>query len=72
MRDEIGELGGAFNDMTSRLALAHTELATKNEELGTALQNLQESRQRLALLEQLKGELSKFVPEAVKKLLGRS
>ncbi len=67
--DEIGALGGAFNDMTSRLALAHTELATKNQELETALQNLQESRQRLALLEQLKGELSKFVPEAVKKLL---
>ncbi|PYO05595.1 MAG: hypothetical protein DMD75_27410 [Candidatus Rokuibacteriota bacterium] len=71
-RDEIGELGGAFNDMTSRLARAHTELATKNKELETALQNLQESRQRLALLEQLKGELSKFVPDAVKKLLERS
>ena len=68
-RDEIGELGGVFNDMTSRLAQAHTELATKNKELETALQNLQESRQRLALLEQLKGELSKFVPDAVKKLL---
>ena len=68
-RDEIGELGGAFNDMTSRLTQAYTELATKNKELETALQNLQESRQRLALLEQLKGELSKFVPDAVKKLL---
>ena len=67
--DEIGELGGAFNDMTSRLSQAHTELATKNKELETALQNLQESRQRLVLLEQLKGELSKFVPDAVKKLL---
>jgi len=67
--DEIGELGGAFNDMTSRLTQAYTELATKNKELETALQNLQESRQRLALLEQLKGELSKFVPDAVKKLL---
>jgi len=71
-RDEIGELGGAFNDMTSRLSRAHTELATKNKELETALQNLQESRQRLALLEQLKGELSKFVPDAVKKLLEQS
>ena len=68
-RDEIGELGGAFNDMTSRLSQAHSELETKNKELETALQNLQESRQRLALLEQLKGELSKFVPDAVKKLL---
>jgi class 3 adenylate cyclase/HAMP domain-containing protein len=68
-RDEIGELGGAFNEMTSRLSHAYTELATKNSELATALQSLQESRQRLALLEQLKGELSKFVPDAVKRLL---
>jgi class 3 adenylate cyclase/HAMP domain-containing protein len=68
-RDEIGELGGAFNEMTSRLSRAHSELETKNKELETALQNLQESRQRLALLEQLKGELAKFVPDAVKKLL---
>ena len=68
-RDEIGELGGAFNDMTSRLNQAYSELAAKNRELETALQNLQESRQRLELLEQLKGELSKFVPDAVKRLL---
>jgi class 3 adenylate cyclase/HAMP domain-containing protein len=68
-RDEIGQLGAAFNEMTGRLAQAYTDLETKNTELGTALQNLQESRQRLELLEQLKGELSKFVPEAVKKLL---
>jgi len=68
-RDEIGELGGAFNDMTSRLNQAYSELAAKNRELETALQNLQESRQRLELLEHLKGELSKFVPDAVKKLL---
>src|SRR5204862_6440233 len=67
--DEIGQLGAAFNDMTARLSRAHTELEGKNTELATALQNLQESRQRLELLEQLKGELSKFVPEAVKKLL---
>jgi class 3 adenylate cyclase/HAMP domain-containing protein len=67
--DEIGQLGAAFNDMTARLSHAHTELEGKNTELATALQNLQESRQRLELLEQLKGELSKFVPEAVKRLL---
>ena len=70
-RDEIGELGVAFNDMTGRLAQAHAELQTKNTELAGALQNLQESRQRLELLEQLKGELSKFVPESVKRLLER-
>ena len=68
-RDELGQLGSAFNDMTGRLAEAYTELESKNTELATALQNLQESRQRLALLEQLKGELSKFVPESVKRLL---
>lgn len=67
--DEIGQLGGAFNEMTMKLSHAHTELEGKNMELAGALQNLQESRQRLELLEQLKGELSKFVPESVKKLL---
>jgi len=68
-RDEIGQLGAAFNDMTARLATAHQELAGKNTELATTLQHLQESRERLELLEQLKGELSKFVPEAVQRLL---
>jgi class 3 adenylate cyclase/HAMP domain-containing protein len=68
-RDEIGQLGAAFNDMTGRLAGAYTELEDKNTELQTALVSLQESRQRLELLEQLKGELSKFVPDAVKRLL---
>jgi class 3 adenylate cyclase/HAMP domain-containing protein len=68
-RDELGQLGAAFNDMTGRLAQAHADLQAKNAELALALQNLQESRQRLELLEQLKGELSKFVPESVKKLL---
>ncbi len=67
--DEIGRLGAAFNEMTSRLATARQELQGKNTELATALQHLQESRERLALLEQLKGELSKFVPEAVQRLL---
>jgi class 3 adenylate cyclase/HAMP domain-containing protein len=68
-RDEIGRLGGAFNEMTARLATARHELEDKNSELATALQHLRESRERLALLEQLKGELSKFVPEAVQRLL---
>ncbi len=68
-RDEIGQLGGAFNEMTARLSQAHADLEGKNSELGAALRYLQESRERLELLEQLKGELSKFVPEAVKKLL---
>jgi len=71
-RDEIGALGSAFNDMTTRLAQAYTDLEGKNTELATALQSLQESRQRLELLEQIKGELSKFVPEAVKRLLERN
>ena len=71
-RDEIGQLGTAFNDMTVRLAQARADLEAKNTELSGALTSLQESRQRLELLEQLKGELSKFVPESVKKLLEQS
>ncbi|MBI4246694.1 MAG: HAMP domain-containing protein [Candidatus Rokubacteria bacterium] len=68
-RDELGALGTAFNEMTGRLAQARHDIEASNAELRTALENLQESRQRLALLEQLKGELSKFVPDAVKRLL---
>jgi class 3 adenylate cyclase/HAMP domain-containing protein len=70
--DELGQLASAFNDMTARLAQAYGELAGKNTELASALENLQESRRRLELLEQLKGELAKFVPESVKKLLERN
>jgi class 3 adenylate cyclase/HAMP domain-containing protein len=69
--DEVSELGAALNDMTVRLAQARQDLAARNAELATALENLQASRQRLELLEQLKGELSKFVPDAVKDLLER-
>ncbi len=69
--DEVAELGRALNDMTAHLARAQEELATRNAELTTALENLRASRQRLELLEQLKGELSKFVPDAVKELLER-
>jgi len=70
-RDEIGELAARSTTMDITAHKAYTELATKNKELETALQSLQESRQRLELLEQLKGELSKFVPDAVKKLSSR-
>jgi len=69
--DEVGELGTALNEMTVHLAEAQHDLAGRNTELATALENLQASRQRLELLEQLKGELSKFVPDAVKDLLER-
>jgi class 3 adenylate cyclase/HAMP domain-containing protein len=70
--DELGQLGTAFNEMTGRLAQAHADLEGKNAELAGALANLQESRHRLALLEQLQGELSKFVPESVKRLLAEN
>jgi class 3 adenylate cyclase/HAMP domain-containing protein len=69
--DEVGELGGALNDMTEHLARAQQDLAARNTELATALENLQASQRRLEVLEQLKGELSKFVPDAVKELLER-
>ena len=68
-RDELGQLGAAFNEMTERLAQAYRDLEGKNSELASALQEVHESRQRLALLEQLKGELAKFVPDSVKRLL---
>ncbi len=68
-RDEIGALGAALNDMTSQLATAQADLAARNTELMATLDHLRASRRRVELLEQLQGELSKFVPEAVKQLL---
>jgi class 3 adenylate cyclase len=70
--DEIGQLGRAINDMAGRLSTAHAELESRNAELATALQSLRESMQKVQLLEQVKGELSKFVPESVKTLLERN
>jgi hypothetical protein len=70
-RRRAGRLGSAFNDMTERLSTAQEHLEARNRELATTLDELQASRQRLEVLEQLKGELSKFVPDAVKELLER-
>lgn len=68
-RDEIGELGQVINDMADRLQSAHEALEARNVELADTLRSLQESMQKLELLEQVKGELVKFVPESVTRLL---
>jgi class 3 adenylate cyclase/HAMP domain-containing protein len=70
--DEIGQLGRVINDMAGHLQTARADLEARNAELATALANLQESMQKVQLLEQLKGELSKFVPESVKVLLEKN
>jgi class 3 adenylate cyclase/HAMP domain-containing protein len=67
--DEIGQLGSVINDMTGRLKQAYAELETKNKTLDETLHNLRDSMKRVALLEQLKDELSKFVPESVRRML---
>lgn len=69
---EIGELGRAINGMAGRLKSVHGDLETRNTELAGALQSLKESMQKVELLEQVKGELIKFVPEAVTKLLEKN
>ncbi len=71
-RDEIGALGQAVNDMAGRLNSAHEDLASRNAELAAALDSLKESLRKVELLEQVKGELVKFVPEAVTKLLEKN
>ncbi|MBI4527725.1 MAG: HAMP domain-containing protein [Deltaproteobacteria bacterium] len=71
-RDEIGQLGAVINDMSSRLKKAYEDLETKNKVLDETLNNLKDSMKRVELLEQLKGELSKFVPESVKQLLEKN
>jgi class 3 adenylate cyclase len=70
-RDEIGDLGRALNDMSEGLARVRDDLAARNAELASTLESLQASRRQVELLQQLKGELSKFVPDAVKALLER-
>lgn len=69
--DEIGELGRVINEMAERLKSAHDELQARNAELADTLQSLKESLRKVELLEQVKGELVKFVPEAVTRLLER-
>lgn len=69
---EIGELGRAINDMAVRLKSVHGDLEARNAELAAALQTLKESMQKLELLERVKSELVKFVPEAVTKLLEKN
>ncbi len=68
-KDEIGQLGTVINDMTGRLKQAYEELEDKNKTLDETLRNLRDSMKRVELLEQIKGELSKFVPESVKRML---
>jgi class 3 adenylate cyclase len=70
--DEIGELGRVVNDMAEHLRAAQATLETRNAELASTLQSLRESMQRVELLEQVKGELAKFVPESVRRLLERN
>ncbi|MEK6710660.1 MAG: adenylate/guanylate cyclase domain-containing protein, partial [Nitrospinota bacterium] len=67
--DEIGRLGESFKNMARSLSRAYSDLQNKNAELEKTLEELSESRQKVELLEALKGQLSKFVPESVKRLL---
>jgi class 3 adenylate cyclase/HAMP domain-containing protein len=69
---EIGELGRAINGMAGRLKSVHGDLEARNTELAGALQSLKESMQKVELLERVKGELVKFVPEAVTRLLEKN
>jgi class 3 adenylate cyclase len=68
-RDEIGKLGRAINDMADSLTAARDDLEARNAELAQTLEQLRESTRKLELLEQVKTELVKFVPESVTRLL---
>jgi class 3 adenylate cyclase len=48
------------------------DLEARNTDLSAALQNLRDSMQKVELLEQIKGELVKFVPESVTRFLERN
>lgn len=70
--DEIGQLGTVINEMTDQLQSAYDDLATKNRELSDAMRDLQDSIRKVELLEQIKGALTKFVPESVTRLLDKN
>ena len=71
-RDEISQLGRTLNDMTDHLRTARQTLEARNAELEATLERLRESTLRVELLERVKGELAKFVPQAVTQLLERN
>ncbi len=58
--------------MAEHVQAARADLEARNAELAEALASLQESLKKVELLEQVKGELSKFVPEAVTRLLAQN
>jgi class 3 adenylate cyclase/HAMP domain-containing protein len=60
--DEVGELAGAFNRMAEDLEGLVAEIKERNEELRNTLRKVE-------LLESIKGHLSKFVPESVKRII---
>lgn len=67
--DEISQLGKSLRDMTISLNTAHQNLETKTAELEHSVHDLQESRESVEALESLKGQLVKFVPRFVQRLL---
>jgi class 3 adenylate cyclase len=71
-QDEIGDLARVINEMADRLKTARDDLEARNVELADTLRSLKESMQKVELLEQVKGELVKFVPESVTRLLERN
>ncbi|MCI0370058.1 MAG: HAMP domain-containing protein [candidate division NC10 bacterium] len=71
-QDEIGDLGRVINEMADRLKIARDDLQARNVELADTLRSLKESMQKVELLEQVKGELVKFVPESVTRLLEKN
>ena len=67
--DEIGRLGASFRDMAASLSSAYNDLQAKNADLERTLEELRESHKKVKLLEAVKDQLTKFVPESVKRLL---
>ncbi|MEE9239819.1 MAG: adenylate/guanylate cyclase domain-containing protein, partial [bacterium] len=67
--DEIGRLCQTFHEMAGTLSSAYEDLQSKNTELEKTLEELKESKKKVELLEALKGQMAKFVPESVKRLL---
>ncbi|MBI3326248.1 MAG: HAMP domain-containing protein [Nitrospinae bacterium] len=71
-RDELGVLARSYNTMAQALQ-EHTEaLKAAYADLQQKTQALESTLRKVELLEQVKGHLSKFVPESVRRIIERA
>ena len=71
-RDELGVLAGAYNSMAAKLEANISALNKANSDLQDQTQALEGSLRKVAMLEQMRAHLGKFVPDSVKRSIEKS